>query len=200
MANYIPFEKLEVGKTYYMQSRYWGQVLGKATITELHLPSGDGWVDNDWGETGKCRFEADKDWMWDEMPTDEEQKKRMDDGWREHYTPPRILKGVMYKGKGIPMDWKEKLDELITNLYNTFENDKRFKVDKRGNGSFIWASKLNYDISPLLVRGNGQCDWDSINYIKMVSKFDISAAEQDGFGWLVGKIVNPITNQKILYD
>ena len=204
MANYIPFEKLEVGKTYYMQSRYWHKVLGRATITELNLMSGRGEVQTDWhlnedGSPGSCVVEADWDWMWDEMPTEEEQHKRVEESWHESYVPPRQLEGVIYSGKGVPDDWKVKLNELISNLRNTILYDPRFKRDIKGNGYFIWESKLDYPVSPLLIRGNGECDWDSIRYIEKETGFDIHAGERDSCGWLTGVIEDRETNHRILY-
>ena len=204
MANYIPFEKLEVGKTYYLQSRYWHEVLGRATITEINLKTGRGSVDTDWNpdegsDHGHCAIEADWNWMWDEMPTKEEQRQRAEEALHEEYIPPRELEGVMYDGKGIPADWAVKLDELISNVRNTIQTDKRFKRSSKNDGWFIWESKLSYPVSALLIRSNGECDWDSIIYIEKHSDLKVYAGERDGFGWLTGVIEDPWTRQRILY-
>ncbi len=205
MANYIPFEKLEVGKTYYMQSHYWHKVLWRAKILEINLFSGHGKVETSWNpnsETGHgwCMIRADEDWMWDEMPSEEEQRKRIEQSWHESYVPPRMYEGVMYYGKGIPNDWGKKLDELATKLMKTITYDQRFKMNRDGTGCFIWESKLNYNISEALIRGNGECDWDSIAYLKQKG-FDIHAGERDSCGWLTGVIEWPGLpfNKKILY-
>lgn len=204
MANYIPFEKLEVGKSYYMLSSYWREVLGVATITEIDLMRGYGYVDTSWnpdeGSThGRCRINANEHFMFDEMPTKEEQLKRLEERWHEKYVPPRELEGVRYSGKGIPEDWAEKLNELIRNLQNTILYDTRFKQDRNGNGWFIWESKLDYPVGALLMRSNGDCDWESIEYIKKVSEFDVHAGERDSSGWLTGVIEDPLTRHRILY-
>jgi len=48
MANYIPFEKLEVGKSYYMQSGCWREILGICKILEINLFNGRGKVETSW--------------------------------------------------------------------------------------------------------------------------------------------------------
>lgn len=39
-----------------------------------------------------------------------------------------------------------------------------------------------------LIKNNGSCNWNNINYINNTTKFKVSAGEQDSFGWLTGKI------------
>lgn len=202
MANFIPFEKLEVGKTYYMQSRYWRKVLGRATVTAIDIFRGTGEVDTDWNpntETGRghCWINANEDWMWDAMPTEDEQRKQIEDSWREVYAPPREYEGVVYEGRGLPDDWKTKLDELAVKMTETGQTDSRFKAGRDGK-FFIWESKLRYDVSSMLMRHNGECDWDSIRYLESKG-FSIHAGERDGFGWLTGIVELPGTNRRILY-
>jgi hypothetical protein len=132
--------------------------------------------------------------MFDEMPTKEEIQEVMDN--RTLYVPPRVLEGVYYSGKVLEEKWIQKLDELVTNLRETFDKDDGFKL----GGEFILASKLNYDVSPLLIRANGICDFDSIEYIEKKGNFKIGPGERDSFGWLTGVITDIKTGKKVIFD
>jgi len=200
MAKFIPFENLKVGETYYVYSRYWGTVLGQITISEICLSVGDCYAFTDWGEDvdETVRFEADGAYMFCGMPTDEEIEKVKDELWSKPYVPPREFEGVIYDGEKLDEKWKQLLDKLISNLRNTFDTDTRFKCGR--NGYFMWASKLNYKVSELLIRGNGKCDWDSISYVEKNGEFSIHSGERDSFGWLTGVIEDKKTNKSIIYD
>ena len=200
MANCIPFEKLEVGKTYYCQSDYWDRVLGLATIEELDIQMGDGYCSTSWGDhSGRCHFNANDTWMWDEMPTEEETRDRKRRKYTEWYYPPRMVEGVAYCGHGIDAELAKKLDQTIIDLLETFWHAK-FKRDRRNPAcEFIWESKLNIPLSSLLIR-NGDCDWEVINYLKKNGGFNIYAGERDSCGWLTGVIEHPSApNRRILY-
>ena len=195
MANYVPFEQLKVGETYYMYSRYWGEVLGKATIAELHPSSGTGNAYSDWGERNDSTFCFGVDdgfydcWFWDDMPTKDEIKYQKEHGVR--YVAPRIIEGKAYKGGSLlSEELINLLDSFIENLNETFKSDKRFKQDKYDDKHyFMWESKLNYvHPSELFITHGGKCDWDTIRYVINKAEVNIHAGERDGFGWLTGVI------------
>lgn len=203
MANLIPFEKLEVGKVYWIQSRYWHEVFEVAyELTEVDIYSGSGWVKPTDGSSDGFRIEADWDWFWDARPDkDEEWNQALN---YKLYRPPRKIEGVVYHGGEIDSKLAKKLDELIAYLQSTFIYDPRFKQNKKDpNSFFIWESKLNCNLSEYLIRGNGQCDWEVISYIEKNSNgFNIHAGERDGFGWLTGCIdwqVGPNKKMTICY-
>ena len=210
MANYVPFDQLKVGESYYMYSTYWHEVLGKATIHELYPASGTGTAYSDWGEDNKSTFcfgvddGFHNDLFWDDIPTKEEidwQRK-----YGQKYVAPRVIEGKNYSGDSIIAgDLKNLLDDFIVKLKDTFENDKRFKPDKNNDKHiFMWESKLNYvKPSELFITHGGHCDWDMIRYVSKNADVNIHAGERDSFGWLTGVIDKKMpdgTLKSIFYD
>lgn len=188
MAKLIPFEKLELGKEYQIQSRYWHKMLdGPFVITELSIETGMGRAKNVSPNRREFIVEADWDWFWDDLPSEDEQWKQVLNF--KLYVPPRKLNGVYYSGRGLPDDWKQELDKLVVNLKNTFENRTAFKRDNRDPSKyFIWESKLKYPVFNLLVRTTGMPDYESIEYVSNSLGVDINSAERDSFGWITGAI------------
>ena len=195
MANYVPFDQLKVGKTYYCYSSYWHKVLGRATIVELYPSSGTGTHTCDWGNNDGdivC-FGVDdgfyNDLFWDDYPTQEEidQQRR----YGKKYVPPRMIEGKTYNGGSIlSEELIELLDNFIMKLNETFEKDDRFKKDKYDDTHmFMWESKLDYvKPSDVFITDGGKCDWDTIGYVEKNAGVNIHAGERDSFGWLTGAI------------
>lgn len=209
MANYVPFEQLEIGKSYYMYSTYWHETLGTAKIAKLYPGSGTGTAYSSWGEQDGSTFCFGVDdgfhnnLFWDAEPTSAEVAEQRKNGVR--YTPPRIIEGKRYDGGSvITGDLKQLLDDFIVKLNHTFENDTRFKQDNRNaRHYFMWESKLDYTSpSEIFITHGGKCDWDTIYYVKKNAGVDIHAGERDGFGWLTGAIDKKMpdgTTRTILY-
>lgn len=195
MANYVPFENLKVGETYYMYSTYWWETLGKATITELNPYTGTGHAKGDWGQNpgDPFMFGVDdgfhNDLFWDAEPTKEEVLNQKENG--KKYLPPRRINGKDYTGGNvITGELCKALKDFIKKLNNTFETDNRFKQSKYDKSHyFMWESKLDYiHPSELLITARGECDWPVISYIERGADVNVHAGEKDSFGWLTGCI------------
>jgi len=209
MANYVPFEQLKVGESYYFYSTYWHETLGIAKIDKLYPESGTGTAYSSWGEDKSSTFcfgvddGFHNDMLWDSEPTQEEVQHQMHYGVK--YVPPRIIEGKRYEGGSvITGDLKKVLDEFIMKLNQTFEKNTRFKPDKYNAGHFfMWESKLEYvKPSELFINHNGGCDWDMIRYVMKNANVNIHAGERDSCGWLTGVIDKKMpdgTMRSILY-
>lgn len=208
MANYVPFEQLKVGESYYMYSSYWGKTLGIATIAELEPSSGTGSAYGDWGESkGPFCFGVDDGFynstFWDSEPTTEEVQYQKYYG--KKYVPPRVIGGKNYDGGPIITgELKELLDKFVVELDKAFHNNPCFKRDKRdSNVLFIWESKLRcIRPSEVFITSGGKCDWDLIRYVQKKANVHIHSAERDSCGWLIGAIDKKMPDgsiKRILY-
>lgn len=79
MANRVKFSDIEVGKTYFVQSFYWHQVLGAAKITEVSRSEFDPDIGTvkaipDWGDGDWVYLESHWESFWDSMPSESEQR------------------------------------------------------------------------------------------------------------------------------
>lgn len=74
MARIINYEELEVGKTYWIQLRYWGTI---EEVTVIKLNSNKSFVEAQREPGNSFMCDPDWDWFWSEKPTlDEQNEKR----------------------------------------------------------------------------------------------------------------------------
>ena len=196
MDNFVPFDKLEVGKEYYVYSRYWRKVLGTATMTKVNPATGTAEAISSWGDKSLVLCSdvvlwADHDYMFRNYPTDDE----IEEARKTKNESPRELRGVYYSGGEIDKEWKVELNNLCENLRKSFDNEDLWK-----EGDILWAEKFDYPISELLIRASGRCDWESIEYVKKKGNFTIHRGDGDSFGWLSGVIRDKKTGHEIVYD
>lgn len=151
MANLIPFNELEVGKEYRIQSRYWHQMLeGIFRVTERDIQSGTGWVERVDDKKDAFKVEADWDWFWDDIPT-ERQILKQATNWTP-YEPPK-KEGAYYYGSFMEYEEVAKLDELLDNLKKTFKDKLKFHGEKKQFGYSCYAvlsTDLDFPIDDLL--------------------------------------------------
>lgn len=79
-----------------------------------------------------------------------------------------------------------KLDELISNLDDTFSDVGNF--EREGFRDIMCSNEVDYDVDDLLITDAGRPNYENMRYIEKNSNYMIHPEEQDAFGWLIGCI------------
>lgn len=94
------------------------------------------------------------------------------------------------------------MEELLKALEELYDRKDNFYINEDDGLTYFVADDLYDRVTNLccehLITAGGRCNWKNIDILRN-NKYRVFAAEEDGFGWLIGCVKKIHDNRAVYY-